>query len=93
MARPHPVGHSGANVGADVALTVRGPLAISPPLRAIETERHTYLTDSGRHLGGVHQGLPRRLVCDRRAGAYLGEEANWARDRAQNRPDPAQKHP
>src|SRR5688572_23087592 len=39
-ARPQPLGHTGANVGADVALR-RALLAISPPLRAIETERHT----------------------------------------------------
>ena len=35
-ARPRPLGHAGANEGADVALTGRAPLVISPPLRAIE---------------------------------------------------------
>ena len=76
-----------------MALTGRAPLVISPLLRASETERHTYLTDSGSHLGGAHHGLPRRLVCDRSAGADLVEEANWARDRAQNRPESGTETP
>ena len=76
-----------------MALTGRAPLVISPPLRAIETERHTYLTDSRRHLGGAHQGLPRRLVRDRSASADLVEEANWARDLAQKRPESGTERP
>ena len=87
------LGHTGANVGAPVALTGRARLVISSPLRASETERHTYLTDSGCHLGGAHHGLPRRLVCDRSASADLVEEANQARDRAQHRPESGTETP